>query len=75
MVISDKKNKIGFVKVPRNNATTWLPLLKQLYQFESEDFGTRKSKRDINDSIWTLEEFYHSVTLSENQKEKILSDD
>ena len=73
MVISDKKNKIGFVKVPRNNATTWLPLLKQLYQFESGKIsGPGSQKRDINDSIWTLEEFYHSVTLSENQKENFV---
>lgn len=74
MVISEKKNNLGYVKVPRNNATTWLPLLKQLYQFESGKIsGPGSQKRDINDSIWTLEEFYQSVALDENQKESFLS--
>ena len=73
MVISEKRNNLGYVKVPRNNATTWLPLLKQLYQFESGKIsGPGSQKRDINDSIWALEEFYQSVTLSENQKENFL---
>ena len=68
MVISETKKKLGFVKIPINNATTWLPLLKQLYQFESGKIsGPGSQKRDINEAIWTLEEFYQSVTFNENQ--------
>ena len=56
----------GLVKIPRERTETWLPLLRDLYRFESSRVaGPGSNELDIGSVIWSLEEAREALDLNQ----------
>ncbi|MBR49824.1 MAG: hypothetical protein CL734_06395 [Chloroflexi bacterium] len=52
----------GHVEIPRENASIWLPILRDLYRFESGRIsGPGSEHRKLEDCIWTKEQALEAI--------------
>ena len=66
MTASARKEKPirGFIKVPHDRSDSWLPLLRELYQFESVKIaGPASERRRIDEVIWSIEDVCEATPI------------
>ena len=55
----------GYVKIPRERSSSWLPMLKSLYKFESDRVsGPGSERRFLDGVIWSREEAMERIALA-----------
>ena len=64
----------GFVKIPGEMSSSWLPMLKALYSFESSRVSGPGSDRVyLEGAIWSEEEAINSITLARQNQDSFKS--
>ena len=62
---------IGHVRIPSKNASTWLPLLRELYRFEAGRIsGPGSERRGLDETIWTREMVFESIPTAASAPEQ-----
>jgi len=62
----------GFVRIPSNRAESWLPLLRELYRFESSRVsGPGSDNSDLEEVIWSQEEASEALDLNHGEAESL----
>ena len=59
----------GYIKLPENKASTWLPLLRDIYRFEAPRVtGPGQLQEKFSDAIWTMESLKENISVGEDEK-------
>ena len=62
---------IGHVRIPSENASTWLPLLRELYRFEAGRIsGPGSERRGLDETIWTRDLVFESIPIAASAPEQ-----
>lgn len=63
----------GCIILPNDKIDTWTPLLRSIYEFESNRIsGPGSYRRDINDVLWSIQDFQKSVHPEEEDTLEML---